>query len=342
MTSALLQRYATSVDDFSNVFKYETLPKPHYADDEILVKMKLRAVNPSDMMCAHGLYPGFRPSKFPTVIGFEGMGYVEAVGANIKNVKVGQKIVPLLFERAAHGYGTWQAYVVIKEQEALIVPDHLADEAAAQLIVNPLAILGFEDVLQLSSGQTLLQSAAASVLGRQLIQFCKLRGVKTVNLIRRNDQQQIKDLTELGADHVIHTERPHDEVVKLIKEATGGKGADAAVDAVAGDITELLTRSLKYGGRVLMYGRLSDKPTTISPIDVLVHNVRIEGFSVSRWMPTLSHDKQRSILEEVVKLYADRSLTPLIGTKFPITQTAEALKESLKPNRGGKVLLESD
>ncbi|KAL7746790.1 hypothetical protein RI367_007836 [Sorochytrium milnesiophthora] len=342
MTSALLQRYATSVDDFSNVFKYETLPKPHYADDEILVKMKLRAVNPSDMLSAHGFYPGFRPSKFPAVVGLEGMGYVEAVGANIENVKVGQKIVPLLSERAATGYGTWQAYVVIKEQEALIVPDHLADEAAAQLIVNPLSILAFDDMLQLSSGQTLLQSAAASVLGRQLIQYCKLKGVKTINLIRRDDQQQIKDLTELGADHVIHTDRPHDEVVQLIKEVTDGKGADAAVDAVAGDITELLTKAVKDHARVLIYGRLSDKPTTVSVVDVMARNVRVEGFWVTRWMSSLSHDRQRSVLQEVVKLYADKSLTPLIGTKFPITQVAEALKESLKPGRGGKVLLESD
>ncbi|KAL7748449.1 hypothetical protein RI367_006142 [Sorochytrium milnesiophthora] len=342
MTTPLLQRFAKSSDDFANVFKYEQLPKPSFGDDEILVKMKLRAVNPSDELSVRGVYPGYHPSKFPAIVGLEGMGYVEAVGANVQHFKIGQKIVPLLSERAANGYGTWQAYVVIKQHEALPVPDHLADEAAAQIIVNPVTVLGFFDTLQLTAGQFILQSASASVLGRQLIQYGKHKGVKTINLIRRNDEQQIKDLQALGADHVIHTDRPHDEVVKLIKEATGGKGADGAVDAVGGDITELLTKSVKNGGRVLVYGLLSDKPTTISPIDLLARDVHVEGFWLSRWLPSKPKEQRIATIQEAVKLYADKTLTPLIGKKFPITQVAEALKESLKPSRGGKVLLESE
>ena len=68
------------------------------------------------------------------------------------------------------------------------VPDGLADEVAAQFLVNPVTVVGMVEVLQIPKGEWLIQDGAGSVLGRQMIQYAKLKGLKTINVVRRQEQ----------------------------------------------------------------------------------------------------------------------------------------------------------
>ncbi|KAL7753102.1 hypothetical protein RI367_001554 [Sorochytrium milnesiophthora] len=332
--------YLLARQRFRAAVTIEKLPKPTIADDEILARVTMRPINPSDVGGVVGRYPGFRPQQFPATPGLEGTAIIEAVGSKVSRVKVGNKVI-VMSKRSHDGHGTWQAYLALKESEVHVVPNEMPDEVAAQFVVNPLTVLGMVDELKLTSGQTILQSASASVLGRMLIQYGKHKGIKTINLIRRNDPDQIKELKELGADHVIHTDQDHAAVVKQIKEATGGKGADGAVDCVSGDITELMGQSVANGATILIYAGLSGSPAKLRVMDLLARDVRLHGFWLPPWLYKSPEHTQKWLAENT-KLLMDKVMTPLIGTVYPITQVVDAVKESQKAARGGKVLIASD
>lgn len=86
------------------------------------------------------------------------------------------------------------------------IPKELDEESASQFYINPLTVRGMFDVLDIPRGEWLIQSAAGSVLGRQVIQMAKHFGVQTINVVRREEQKQ--ELLEVGcapaqsSDHV--------------------------------------------------------------------------------------------------------------------------------------------
>jgi NADPH:quinone reductase-like Zn-dependent oxidoreductase len=93
------------------------------------------------------------------------------------------------------------------------------------------------EILQVPKGEYVIQSAAASVFGRMFIQLAKHKGIKTINLVRRDSQ--IEELKAIGADEVINYTK--EDVVDRVKQLTGGKLAYAGIDCVCGDMTQVST-----------------------------------------------------------------------------------------------------
>ena len=195
--------------------KLVEIPIPTPGAGEVLVHIRARPVNPADIFSLMGVYPGFVPKEFPAVPGLEGAGVIAQLGPGVKelwkaegiDLKVGSRVVPLIFDYVQIGKGSWTEYAVVSATNVVGIPDQVPDESAAQSIVNPLTVLGMLDEL-LSEVKPedsqkdiyILQAAAGSTLGKQLIQVAKFRRVKTINLVRR--AEQIAELKALGADEV--------------------------------------------------------------------------------------------------------------------------------------------
>ena len=211
-----------------------------------------RPVNPADLFSIAGVYPGFAPQAFPATPGLEGAGIVEDNNGS-KLVANGQRVV--VFVDAKNGNGSWQEYVAVSEQAVLAVPDSISDASAAQFVVNPLTVVGMLEVLAAPAGAYVLQTAAASTLGRQFIALAKLRGLKTINIVRR--AEQIAELQALGADVVLNSEQAGIDLAAEVKAATGGAMAHGAIDAVGGALTGTLTDCVRFGGTIYIYGALS-------------------------------------------------------------------------------------
>ena len=127
-----------------------------------------------------GAYPG-APYKQGNVPGLEGVGTVKEVGPDV-SLKVGQRVV-VTPDEAAKGNGTWQTYVLAKEEDLIPVPDSVSDETACQTVVNPVTVVGMlEDIKKSGApqGAFILQQAAGSVLGRQFIQVAKTYGTSPI------------------------------------------------------------------------------------------------------------------------------------------------------------------
>src|SRR5436305_937432 len=139
--------------DPADVLRLEDVPRPEPGAGQVLVRLRARSINPSDLLTVHGLY-GSLPN-LPATPGLEGMGEVAAVGDGVGHFRAGQRVIPLGVP------GTWQEYLLAPESQLLPVPDAINDRTAAQFVVNPLTawIMTVEE-LSLEPGEWLLQTAA--------------------------------------------------------------------------------------------------------------------------------------------------------------------------------------
>ncbi|EIE20823.1 NAD(P)-binding protein [Coccomyxa subellipsoidea C-169] len=308
------------------------IPKP--GPGEVLVRINLRPVNPSDAYMVNLTYPGFKPQTFPAVPGGEAVGKVVENGPSASRFPIGTRVVAVPWN-TYDGDGSWQQYTAVPEDVLIPVPDNVSDESASQFLINPVTAYGFLETLKVPEGEYLLQTAAGSAIGRQLIVMAKLRGVKTINLVRRKEQAQ--ELLDIGADEVIVTS--NEDVVARVKEITGRRMAYAAVDCVAGEMTGTVVASTRDHGTVYVYGLLSGPTSTVGAGNLIFRNVHVTGFWMVTWLEQLG-DAKAEKLGEVMDLFARGIIVPTSGKKFPLEQANEAIAESWKVAKEGKVFLE--
>ena len=139
------------------------------------------------------------------------------------------------------------------------VPDGLDDSAAAASYINPLTAWALTlSTHKLKDGDWLLQTAAASSVGKFVLQLAQKHRFKTINVIRRREQESI--IRNLGGDEVICT--ADEDLRARLQELTAGKGVERAIDCVAGAVGAEIARNLAPGGTMLVYGALSSHRQT--------------------------------------------------------------------------------
>ncbi|KAL2653313.1 hypothetical protein R1flu_021441 [Riccia fluitans] len=217
MSRAIVQR-GYNPDDPESTLEIIEKPIPSPGPGSVVVHVTLRPVNPGDLVWIREGRTA-RHYTHPVTIGSEGFGIVHSkqIGEAVTAVKPGDRVVPLVWE---------------------------SDESAAQFVVNPWTTIGMFRDLQIPKGEYLIQTAAGSVIGRQVIQLAKHKGIKTINLVRRHEQ--IAELEALGADEVM-CYTSEEDVVSRVKNITGKKLAYGAVDCVGGEWTKTVTASVRRG-----------------------------------------------------------------------------------------------
>ncbi|KAI5071428.1 hypothetical protein GOP47_0013679 [Adiantum capillus-veneris] len=164
----------------------------------------------------------------------------------------------------------------------------------------------------------------------EVIQLAKYKGFKTINLVRRDDVKE--ELKALGADEVINTTT--EDVVMRVKEITGGKLAYGSIDSIAGPLSKIVAACTRDNGDVFMFGALESD--AIISLKDLYRKVKVRMWVVSM---KLSEEKSQLDMEEIIELQAKGIIKPLVGKSFPLIEYKEAIQESERPKRGGKVLL---
>ncbi|GMH40990.1 hypothetical protein BSKO_08900 [Bryopsis sp. KO-2023] len=306
------------------------LSMPSPAVDEVLVRITLRPVHPADVSFAKGFVSDPSSYSFPTVLGIEGVGEVAKIGAGVKGLKVGDRVVTL------GGYNTehWQQYAVRKSSDVFVVPDDVSEESACQLYVNPLTAIGMLDILDIPKGGFLLQTCGTSCLARIIEDLAKHRGVDVINVVSR--PEAVAELKSKGSDHVVLSGTG--DLLERVKDITSGEKVDAAIDALAGSSTSEVATAVRDRGTVLVYGALTSRKIQVSVFDIVVREISLKGFTLPRWR---SEDQGRvnEKLKEVISM-ADKVFVPWSGEKFVLEDAKEAILASQARGRGGKVLLE--
>lgn len=296
------------------------------APGEALLEVLATPINPSDAMTLSGLY-GVLP-KLPAVPGNEGVGRVVEVSGSAA-VRPGQLVfLPM-------GSGTWRTHLKAKAERLLPVPQGADPLQMAMLSINPpTAELLLREFVKLQPGDWVLQNAANSAVGRYLITLAKREGVRTVNVVRR--QELVEELRALGADAVV-VDGP--ELPTLVREATGGAVIRLGIDAVGGSAATRVGDSLAPGGVVVNYGAMSGKGPSLSAAATIFKDVTLRGFWLVNWMNKTPRQEQAALMQRLAGLVADGTLRAPVDATFPLENIKEALARALEGGRQGKVLL---
>jgi NADPH2:quinone reductase len=320
-----------------DVVSWRELPSPELGPDEVLVRMRLSPVHPSNLHVIRGRF-GRQPA-LPASPGSEGFGIVEAVGAGVSQRRVGDRVVLLDCP------GTWREVVVCPAGRAVPVPDRVSDDDAAQALINPVTAWVMTVVEhKLRRGDWLVQTAAGSTVGRLVLQIAKAQGFHTINLVRR--REQIDEIKQLGGEVVICTE--DENWPEQLMEATGGRGVTRAIDCVAGRVGATVARCLAPGGRMLVYGALSSHrqsdPTAFEmPIFAprLVYSAaEVRGWFQPHWLETTDEADSYKALESMLELMASGAVKLPPAQRYPASAYREALIAADGNSREGKPLLE--
>jgi NADPH:quinone reductase-like Zn-dependent oxidoreductase len=290
--------------------------------NEALVRMEYAPIAYSDLLLASGVY--LLKPKLPSVIGGEGAGIVEAIGAGVTNVTVGDRVtIPF-------GTFTWSEKVLAPAQGLFVVPPSIDARTASMLNINPTtAVLLLDEFVKLKANDWIVLNAANSQVARCLIAIAKSRGLNVAGIVRRSEH--IPEIKTLGADFVGVESL---ELPKQIQNATAGAPIALGLDAVGGPATATMASVLSPEAHLVVYAWLSGEPIHVSQGDLIVKKLRIHGF----WMYYEEYfPKMRAALTEATKVVASGKLTLPVTTTYKPSQIKEAIGHA---KRGGKVLLD--
>jgi NADPH:quinone reductase-like Zn-dependent oxidoreductase len=325
MKAVLYERWG----DPSEVLHVGEVPAPRPRRGQVRVRMLASPINPADLLMVRGEYG--KLARLPATPGFEGVGVVEE-GSGLLAWRVRGKRVAVL---NAVG-GNWAEQVVIPARQAVPVPDGIPDEQAATFFVNPAsAVVMTRYVLKIPAGGCLVQTAAASALGKMVVRLGKWHGFRTLNVVRRAEQAE--ELRRLGATDVIVSDG--EGIPEQVRSLTGGEGARFAIDAVGGPAGTALVQALAPGGRMLCYGTLSGQPIQVDPRILMVGQKKIEGFWLSEWARGQGTLRMLGLFRQIGRLMVAGVVTTESVLSFPLDEVQAAVRQASAPGKPGKVLL---
>ncbi len=233
-------------------------------------------VNPSDLGAMDGLYPG--ATRFPFVPGNEGSGTVVAAGSGLfARALLGRRVACAASPPSG---GTYAEYLVTRADRCLPLRRDVELEQAATLIVNPLTALGLMEGAKRGGHRAIVNSAAASALGRMVTRLAKREGVDVIAVLRSDEKREMA--LQEGARYVISS--ASDDFVSSLREAAQELRATLFLDAVAGEFTGQLLEAAPEGSTVVLYGALSSAALTADPRTILFGDRRVEGFYLPTWL----------------------------------------------------------
>lgn len=297
--------------------------------DEVLIDVEAASINPSHLLTLLGAY-GVQPD-LPAVPGAEGGGIVREVGADVTNVKPGDRVMIPPYS------GTWRQQLVVKADTIVLTLPAQGDPIQmAMLMANPpTAWLLLKAVVDLEPGDWVIQNAANSAVGQYVMQLAGIYGLKTVNVVRR---EGLDDFVANAGGDVCAVDGP--DLAERVRAATDGAPIRLAIDAVAGDATQHLADCLTDGGTIANYGLLSKEPCRLWPDDIIFREITLTGVWLTLWLRRYSTlEERRAVYGELVGYIAEGRMRAEIEATYPLDRIKDAVAHAMQGGRGGKVVI---
>jgi len=309
------------------VLRVAEVPTPTPGPGQILLEMLAATINPADLNIIEGKY-GELP-ELPAIIGNEGVGRVAHVGEGVTGFAVGDLVLPM---RDA----AWREFLVAEAATAIRLPQGLDPFQAAMLFINPASAWEMlEQFVSLKPGDWIVQNASNSAVGRCVIQLAKIRGIKTLNVVRR--PELIDELKAIGADVVVTEDC---DLREKAPEFCGGSRPILALNAVGGASALNLANGLADGGTVVTYGAMGRQPLKIPNGLLIFRRLNFCGFWLREWKQRATQADKQALLAKLAEFSANGSLTQPIHRVFPLSELHAAVEEAGRESRSGKILLD--
>ncbi len=293
---------------------------------EVLVEMLACPINPAELLIIEGKYASKPP--LPARLGIEGAGRVLALGEAVTDLAPGDLVMSL-------GRANWAEKLVLKAGEVIKAPNDIDVAQLSMLKVNPAtAQLMLTGVVTLEPGGWVIQNAANSAVGVNLIRLARASGLKTVNVVRR--ESLIEPLQAIGAN-VVLVDGP--DLALRAAAATGGSDIKLGIDAIAGAATERLADCLAEEGTVVNYGLLSGNPCQLRADQTIFKGITLTGFWLAKQMRTMKPAALAALHGDLMARIDDEILHVEVEAAYGLEDIKTALDHASREARSGKVLI---
>ncbi|MEG0482432.1 MAG: NAD(P)H-quinone oxidoreductase [Acinetobacter sp.] len=328
MSQATMQHVIITEPGGVDKLAYETVAIPQAKADEVLVKVHAFGINRPDILQRQGLYP--MPKGVTSVPGLEVAGIVEAVGADVTQFKVGDKVCGL-----TNG-GGYAEYCVVPQSQTLTIPEGVSFVQAAAIPETFFTV--WANVFQMAkakAGETLLVHGGASGIGTTVLMLCKAFGIKTFATVGSDEKvQAIADLTD-----AINYKTQDFE--KVIQEKTNNEGVDVILDMVGAPYLEKNLNLLRRDGRLVYIAFLAGaKAKEISLGQIMMKRLTITGSTMRARTTAEKAEIAQGIQQQVAPLWAKGECLPMIYKTFKFDQIQDAHAIMDTGEHIGKVVVE--
>jgi NADPH2:quinone reductase len=308
-----------------DVLRYEDVPTPTAGAGQLFVRVEAAGVNYADTLARRGRYP---IGMLPAIPGFEVCGIVEAVGENVKNFSVGQRVMGT----TSAGYAE---FCVLSADTALPVPENwtAADGAAfpVQFLTAYFTLKGAGG--ELKPGQSVLLHAAAGGVGTAAVQMAKIMGA-TVFATASSDEK-LEKVKALGADVGINYTR--ENFAEVIKSHTNGRGVDVIMETVGGDVFDKNFECLAPLGRVVVVGCASGDVRSVNAVQLLFNGHTVAGLHLRHF--AARPDLMREALSTMLGWIQAGVMKPIVGETHALKDAAVAHQRMESRQSYGKIVL---
>jgi len=295
---------------------------------QVRIGMLAMTVLPADLLQMQQRY-GVQPS-LPYVPGHEGVAVVLETGAEVGDLQVGQRVMPL------GAGGLWADERVVPRRSLLTLPAQGDALQQAMLAANPATAWVLLKHMGLAPGQWLLHNAANSAVGQCIRQLAEHLGIPLINIVRRPQAIPAGAGGHWLVDDGLDAQALRQQVVRI----TGTQPVGLALDALGGTATQSLAACLSESGRLVVYGLLSGQASQLGPHDLVFRGIEVRGFWLARWFgEAANRQASREVYPALLELARQGVLHMQVEQVYDLADVAQALAHAAQPHRRGKVLL---
>jgi NADPH2:quinone reductase len=306
------------------VLEYIEIENPIIGHEEILVNMKAIGLNFADIYRRKGNY--HLAGKPPYILGYEGAGIVEKVGANVEGIKVGDRIA---FADVPYANAE---FVAVPYEKAIPVPESISlNDAASVLLQGLTAHYLSRDSYAVKENDVVLVHAAAGGVGQLLVQIVNLLGGKVIGLTSSVDKAAAAK--EAGAETVFLYQ---DGWKQQVIEATGGKGVDVVYESVGSTLSDSFEVT-RVGGTVVFYGMAGGDPAPVDPRMLMDTSKTLTGGDL--WNVLTSRSERIVRSKELFRWMEEGKVRVAEPTVFALKDGQEAHQYLESRKSTGKILL---
>jgi len=315
---------AFQVTDFEKNPTIEDIQKPNPQVDQIRLKIMSCGLNFADILLKNGTYQ--ETPQLPFVLGMEVSGVVDALGSNVNNFSIGDRVAVF------GGQGGLAEFGCFDVSRCVQLPQKMNfDDAAAFQIAYGTSHLALGYKAQTKPGDTLLVLGASGGVGLTAIQLGKLMGARVVGVARGAEKMEI--IKKEGADFVLDSDDP--DLVSRLKDLGG---IDIVYDAVGGDQFKSAFKSCNPEARIILIGFASGSLPQLKANHLLVKNVSVHGFYWGGFLQ-FKPDIVTESLTQLFRWYEAGEIKPHISHKFTLEQAENALDLLKNRKSTGKVVV---
>jgi putative PIG3 family NAD(P)H quinone oxidoreductase len=306
------------------------MPVPRAGPGQVLVKVVAAGVNRPDVLQRMGRYPP--PAGASPIPGLEIAGEVVALGEGAPEAMLGARICALVTG------GGYAEYCLADARHCLPVPEALSMAEAAALPETLFTV--WHNVFErgyAGEGETLLVHGGTSGIGTMAIKLGKLFGLTVI--VTCGSDGKCQAAREIGADHAINYKTQ--DFVEEVKALTGGKGAELALDMVAGDYTQRNLDCLGVNGRLVTIATLGGAQATLNMAALMVKRQTVTGSTLRARSDAFKAALAEEIERTVWPLVAAGELRPEMDSQFALGDAAAAHVRMDSGEHIGKIVLQA-